>query len=50
MNGTGRELESDARIIKTKAKTLSAFKSLLEETEFEKITVNELCEKADAFV
>jgi AcrR family transcriptional regulator len=37
----------DARVIKTKAKLLSAFKELLCKKSFEDITVNEICDAAD---
>ena len=39
-------MKNDARVIKTKNKLLTAFKSLAEEKEFEDITVNEICERA----
>ena len=37
----------DARVIKTKQKLLSTFKSLLGEIPFEDITVNEICQRSD---
>ena len=40
-------LKEDARIVKTKAKLLETFKTLLAEKPIEDITVNEICELAD---
>ena len=42
-----RLVKEDARVIKTKAKLLTTFKSLLCEKSFEDITINEICALAD---
>ena len=39
--------KDDARVIKTKSKLLTTFKTLLSEKSFEDITVNEICDKSD---
>ncbi len=40
-------IKEDARVIKTKRKLLTTFRTLLREKNFEDITVNEICEAAD---
>ena len=39
--------KEDARVVKTKNRLLTTFKALLSEKNFEKITVQEICEKAN---
>ena len=39
-------VKEDARIIKTKSRLLETFKNLLGEKSFEKITIQEICERA----
>ena len=40
-------IKEDARIVKTKRKLLSTFRTLIKEKSFEDITVNEICEAAN---
>jgi AcrR family transcriptional regulator len=40
-------IKEDARVVKTKRKLLSTFRTLLKEKNFEDITVNEICDAAD---
>ena len=40
-------IKEDARIVKTKRKLLSTFRTLISEKSFEDITVNEICEAAN---
>lgn len=39
--------KEDARVVKTKQKLLTTFRTLIKEKSFEDITVNELCDMAD---
>lgn len=39
--------KTDARVIRTKAKLVSTFMELIRKRDFENLTVNDICEKAD---